>query len=709
MAQEVGVAYYSLLPSGKGFGKAVEKDLNEAAAGHEKTQKSLWGKVVKYGSLAATAIGAVFTGKILSGGLSRALNIEDAQAKLKGLGHDTQAVTGIMQDALAAVRGTAFGLDQAATIAASAVAAGIEPGKQLERYLRLTADAASIAGGELSDLGRVFNNVTTVGAAYNDSLLVLAEKGLPIYQWLAEEMGVSTEAVKKLASEGKVSSEIFLNAIEKNIAGAALASGDTTRGAFANMQAAMSRWGASLLSGVLPFAKSFFSEMIVIFDGLNERSAPFIERFNEWLSGIDIEGAGQRFLDWMDNLDFSTLKETLTALSPLLTLARALGPVLVDLLAPALIALKDGLSEVLPQVATALTDAIIDLSPSLVELLAAIVPLVPDLVDLAVRALPLFIDALKAAIPVVEWLASELGSVFDALGIITDFLVGDLDTYGDYAEAVRGVGGAFGDTLHGWLDWFEGSSAALGGLVESVTSFFSDVQTFALGTVQFLKDTWAGLGQSIGDVLKIVIGLVTGNNDLVEESYRSLRDRLGGIWESVTSTVGNALSLIGSQVQQAVQRFLLWVGQIPRQVGAFFEGLPAHFVKVGRDIVKGLADGLTLGAKGAVSAIQNLGANMLTALKNWLGIRSPSRVFRDQVGKQIAAGVIAGIDGMQVQTATAVRSLVEVPQLAGAGAARFPSQVTLVDSRGSLLGLMDVRIGRYDRDQAVALDNGWSD
>src|SRR5690606_10457918 len=150
-------AYYSLLPSTRGFGKAVEKELDGAADGHERKQKSLWSKVTQYGAIAAAAIGGLFTAKILSGGLSRALNIEDAQAKLKGLGHDTETVTGIMQNALAAVKGTAFGLDQAATIAASAVAAGIKPGQQLERYLRLTADAATIAGSSLSEMGSILN------------------------------------------------------------------------------------------------------------------------------------------------------------------------------------------------------------------------------------------------------------------------------------------------------------------------------------------------------------------------------------------------------------------------------------------------------------------------------------------------------------------------------------------------------------------------
>src|SRR5690606_11812549 len=141
-------------------------------------------------------------GLAAKGGIYRALNIEDAQAKLKGLGHDVGSVEAIMTDALAAVKGTAFGLDSAATIAASAVAAGIEPGKELEQYLRLTADAATIAGISMEEMGSIMNKVNANGRAMTENLNQLQDRGIPILQWLAEEYGVTTEAMSKMVSDG---------------------------------------------------------------------------------------------------------------------------------------------------------------------------------------------------------------------------------------------------------------------------------------------------------------------------------------------------------------------------------------------------------------------------------------------------------------------------------------------------------------------------
>src|SRR5690554_5327994 len=146
MSHIPGPAYVTLLPSARGFGRKVEREMggvwDRAEAKGSSAFQNLFGKAVTWASAASVAVAAYFSiKKIFGGGLDRLLNIEDAQAKLRGLGHDADAVSRIMTDALAAVKGTAYGLDTAATVAATAVAAGVKPGMELEKYLRLTADA----------------------------------------------------------------------------------------------------------------------------------------------------------------------------------------------------------------------------------------------------------------------------------------------------------------------------------------------------------------------------------------------------------------------------------------------------------------------------------------------------------------------------------------------------------------------------------------
>lgn len=65
---------------------------------------------------------------------------------------------------------------------------------------------------------------------------------------------------------------------------------------------------------------------------------------------------------------------------------------------------------------------------------------------------------------------------------------------------------------------------------------------------------------------------------------------------------------------------------------------------VGMNIVRGIASGLTSAAKSLAEAAANAADNALNWVKSKLGIHSPSRVFRDQVGKMMALGMGIGFE-----------------------------------------------------------------
>src|SRR5262245_40310928 len=73
------------------------------------------GGLMKKGSLAVgAAAGGILTTALFKG-WGRLTAIEDAEAKLSGLGYSAKQVKSIMDNALASVQGTAFGLDEAAS------------------------------------------------------------------------------------------------------------------------------------------------------------------------------------------------------------------------------------------------------------------------------------------------------------------------------------------------------------------------------------------------------------------------------------------------------------------------------------------------------------------------------------------------------------------------------------------------------------------
>lgn len=292
MAVELATAYVSIVPSLKGAKRKIEEELGGAGKGADgagaKIGNRLSGgikKTLKMGVVGAGAAAGTLLGAAITKGMGRLMAIEDATKKLEGLGHSAESVDQIMDDALASVKGTAFGLGDAATVAASTVAAGIKPGQELERVLKLTGDAATIAGSSMGDMGAIFNKVAAANKIQGREIAQLNQAGIPIIDLLSKKLGKSAEETYKLASAGKINFEMFADAMEDGLGGAALKSGETLRGAIANAGAALGRFGAGLMSGVYPHVKDFFNNSIGLIDGLSEKVQPLADAFGKWLGG----------------------------------------------------------------------------------------------------------------------------------------------------------------------------------------------------------------------------------------------------------------------------------------------------------------------------------------------------------------------------------------------------------------------------------------
>ncbi len=67
------------------------------------------------------------------------------------------------------------------------------------------------------------------------------------------------------------------------------------------------------------------------------------------------------------------------------------------------------------------------------------------------------------------------------------------------------------------------------------------------------------------------------------------------------------------------------------------------FSSAGSNMMAGMAAGINAGRSSVINAAANAAASALASAKARMGIHSPSSVFRDQVGKQITAGMALGI------------------------------------------------------------------
>ena len=298
--------------------KAFEKECELARKSVARMTDNGMAKLTSFGAKTAkitAGIAAGFASIALAKGWSRMTQIDNAKVKLEAIGNSAKDVQKIMDNALASVKGTAYGMDAAATTAASAVAAGIKPGKSLEKYLSTVADAAAVAGVEMDEMGSIFNKVATKGSANNEVLTQLSEKGVPIYQYLAKEIGTTAEKVFEMASDGEISLKTFQNAVKKNIGGAAKEIGSKTiTGAISNLKASVSRIGANFI-GSADDSGSFAGKVLPLLNQATEALGKLEEKAKDWGTKFG-EKVGSA-IEWISE-NFDTIKATAKAAIPVI-------------------------------------------------------------------------------------------------------------------------------------------------------------------------------------------------------------------------------------------------------------------------------------------------------------------------------------------------------------------------------------------------------
>lgn len=157
------------------------------------------------------------------------------------------------------------------------------------------------------------------------------------------------------------------------------------------------------------------------------------------------------------------------------------------------------------------------------------------------------------------------------------------------------------------------------------------------------------LPQIIDSGLKLILGLAQGlinaMPDLVGKVPILIGQLVGGIINRLPQILQAGVQLLGALANGFISSVPRLIGSIPGMVGQIMHGFTSvNWGSVGLNIITGIATGIAGAAGRLVTAAVNAATNALNWVKRKLGIHSPSRVFRDQVGEMIGEGMAVGID-----------------------------------------------------------------
>ena len=231
------------------------------------------------------------TDSIISGGLKRSQNIENAHFSLQSLLKDEEKVQAVMDNAMVSVDGTAYAYDEAAKAASQFAASGIEAGEEMERSLKGITGVAAMTNSEYESISMIFTTVAGNGRLMGDQLLQLSSRGLnaasTIADYFREVQGQSevTEAtIREMVTAGEIDFDTFASAMEWAFGESAFRANETFTGAFANMKSALARIGADFFSPLIEQN----SDLILLINTMRERinDVKSALTFNEQKSAI---------------------------------------------------------------------------------------------------------------------------------------------------------------------------------------------------------------------------------------------------------------------------------------------------------------------------------------------------------------------------------------------------------------------------------------
>ncbi|MBY6996523.1 phage tail tape measure protein [Clostridium botulinum] len=280
-----------------------------------------------------------------------------------------------------------------------------------------------------------------------------------------------------------------------------------------------------------------------------------------------------------------------------------------------------------------------------------------------------------------------LGAAQAVWGAIVDFFTVDIPAaWQSLLDFFNGVPGWFADLwttiqqafVDGWNAIVNFFTQTIPQWISSVGEWFNELPHligyalgYALGTiVKWGVDTWNYLVTNVPIWINNVVNffatlpgriwtwLVNTINRIVNWGQQTYTNMVNAATRAINATIQWFATLPGRiwtwlvNTISRVAEFAVNLASRARDAGANMvtniveavRNLPSRFLEIGRNIVEGVWNGITGMAGWIRDRVNGFFSGIVDGAKDALGIHSPSRVFRDQVGKYMAQGVGVGFE-----------------------------------------------------------------
>lgn len=278
-----------------------------------------------------------------------------------------------------------------------------------------------------------------------------------------------------------------------------------------------------------------------------------------------------------------------------------------------------------------------------------------------IMPLVIVLGALAAAVWIVNvaMYANPIGLIIAAVVLLIGIIVLLVTQWDTIAKFLGEVWAHFlnGITIitDAFVAWWDGMWAGFGGFVTDVWN----------GFIGWIQGVWDGF---VSWIMAVILGYATFWYNV----WLGIASFFTGIWDGIVS--------FG---RDAINNLISFFTGLPGQIMGALSGAATWLVDIGSDIVAGIWEGIQDAWGNLVDWFSGLFGDLIGIAKKILGIASPSRVFRYEVGAMIPAGVEMGVEAGMPSLNRTISGMVAVPSVSSTGTSSSTSASMGGSSRGA--------------------------
>ena len=633
------------------------RQADEALGGVDKSSSKSSSGFGKFGAAAGAVGGLVSSGvgmavdaiADLTGDIVEASDSADKfKSTLNFAGLDTSTIDALTASTQEYADKTVYSISDIRNVTAQLAANGVQ---DFDKLAEAAGNLNAVAGGNaetFGSVGMVLTQTAGAGKLTTENWNQLADAIPGASGKLQEAMlknGAYTGNFRDALENGEISAEEFNKAVMDlgmtDAAQEAATSTSTIEGAMGNLQASVVGVGTTILD---QFKQPLTDGISLVAQGISGLSGVFtglVQTIGPILSQI-----GTVFQTAFAPIGTMITTQLLPALQPLMmalqNLANAVMPVImtaIQTIAPVLATLVGNVIQTMTVIATAVTPVINNIA----ALIQAAMPAIQTAFQIMGNVVS---GVINAVFPVIQSvIETVMGVIQSVIQIVTAAISGD------WEGVWNGIKNLIDTVWNGIKSIVDSVINAVKGIIDSVLNGIKDVFTNIWNAIKgTVEDVWNGIKDAVSNAIDAV-------KNTVENVLNSIKDFFSNAWNAVTDTVSNAWDNITNAVSDGVNNVINFVKDIPNKIKGFFSNAGSLLLDAGRNIINGLIDGITGAVSGAINAVKNAVGSIIDGAKSFLGIHSPSTVFRDEIGSMIPPGLSEGVERKTPQAVDSVETM----------------------------------------------------